>query len=735
MWISSFIRAETRMAGAQEGQNRRAVTVADAIEMTRLGGLGYSWIPDHVAQFSPDRSKFVVILRKGKLEENTNEYSILMWLTGQVFDSSRPRVLLTMTSSSNREAIKDVTWLPDNETLIFLGEQPGELQQLYSFDVTTDSLRRIASHDTNILSYSISSHGDQIAYTAEEPLTNILNTSDEHTGFAVSDESLPDLILNQAGGSRSRHHKLFYARTSSGQFRAIDLPFDFDDEAPILSPNGRYIAIAAKAPVVPAWWKEYSDPIVHNLAAQYLMRGQESALERYIVIDTRTGDHRVLLNTPLPPHGAEELQWSPDSQYAAISGVYLPLDTSEGNERAVRRERLFSVAIDVTTGALSTVSGEDLKLVAWDSRSQDLIFQPRSEGAGREPVTKIIYRRKGGQWSKEQLSGHVEPLTVTLEQDMNHPPRVYAVDTTNNRRALLVDLNPQFDKLNFARVEEVTWAASDGHLVTGGLYYPIDYKPGEKYPLVIQTHGWSPKAFWVDGPFTTAFAAQPLAAKNIAVLQMDEDYPSMLTANELPREMASIEGAIDYLSKRGLIDPQRVGLIAFSRTCFHVKYFLTHSRYHVAAASVSDGLDGGYFQYIAFSNANASVASSSEAVIGGPPFGVTLKQWLEISPSFSIDKVQTPLRIVAPGPAALIGEWEWFVGLSRLGRPVELIYMQEGDHILQKPYDRMLSQEGNVEWFAFWLKGERGGTNDDQYSRWLKLRDKAESASARSLVH
>jgi hypothetical protein len=62
-------------------QENRAVTVEDAIEMTRLadpGYLGGGGSAGRVAIFSPDKSRFAVVLRKG---HNSNEYSLILWQT------------------------------------------------------------------------------------------------------------------------------------------------------------------------------------------------------------------------------------------------------------------------------------------------------------------------------------------------------------------------------------------------------------------------------------------------------------------------------------------------------------------------------------------------------------------------------------------------------------------------------------------------------------------------------
>ena len=72
----------------------------------------------------------------------------------------------------------------------------------------------------------------------------------------------------------------------------------------------------------------------------------------------------------------------------------------------------------------------------------------------------------------------------------------------------------------------------------------------------------------------------------------------------------------------------------------------------------------------------------------------------------------------------ILSEWEWFAGLSRLGKPVDLIYLPDGSHILVKPWERMVSQQGAVDWFRFWLKGEEDldPAKAEQYTRWRELR-------------
>jgi hypothetical protein len=165
------------------------------------------------------------------------------------------------------------------------------------------------------------------------------------------------------------------------------------------------------------------------------------------------------------------------------------------------------------------------------------------------------------------------------------------------------------------------------------------------------------------------------------------------------------------------------GLIGWSRTCYHVEYTLTHSQYHFAAATVIDGVDGGYFQYIAFGN-TATSSLYYDQWNGGSPFGRGLGAWLKNAPGFNLDKVHAPVRIEAVDPTSVLMQFEWLTGLMRQGKPVEMVYIPGAAHIMERPWDRMISQQGNVDWFSFWLNGHEDSdpAKAEQYARWRELR-------------
>ncbi len=724
---------------AEVSASKRPVTVADFIHMNRLANPNYlagAWAKPRVAEFSPDGRRFVIVLRKGNLEDNTNEYSLLLFHTTKVFLGSAPESLLTLASSSNRPAIQDVTWL-DNDTIAFLGERPGEHQQLFTFLCRTKELKFLTRHSTNVAAYSLAKLGGAFAFVAETPRKKAWTEKERRDGILVTTQWIFDLI---AGENRERleDNELFVKEPSSGVVKRVQLHAPLATYGSIrLSPNGRYLLVMTLGRNVPEEWGDYTDADLRKQLSTKLPNGVLPFVMQYTLVDTQSGENHPLIEAPLGTWGTEAA-WSPDSRSVIVTDTYLPLTGISAPERTARLASTYVVEVRVPSRENVKFPTGDLRLIRWDASSDKAIFQKgRMNAVLGKDVPKVAYQAENGVWKESDVSLEAEePIEVHLEEDLNTPPRILVRDPKAEKRSLLLDLNPQFGGLSLAHVEHVRWKGTDGHEVDGGLYLPPDYVPGKKYPLILQTHGFNPKRFWMDGPWTTAFAAQAFASKGFVVLQVN-DWPDIdqwpkisVTEAEGPYQRAAFEGAIEYLDSRGLIDRSRVGIIGFSRSCFYLKFSLTHSQYPFAAAAVTDGVDAGYVQYMLQANRYSTL--ESDRMNGAPPFGEGLSSWLRLSPGFNLHKVQTPIRLEALGPASVLFEWEWFAGLSRLGKPVELIFQPGADHIIEKPWERLVSQQGNVDWFSFWLKGEEDPdpAKKEQYKRWRELRKLHEANQA-----
>jgi hypothetical protein len=677
-----------------------------------------------VGLFSPHKTKFLVIVKRGNIKLNTVDYSILLFQSRNVFAASKPRVLVTMSSSSNRDAVKNVRWLDDN-TLVFLGETRSALPQVYKLDTRTGKTEQLTHHPTPVLAYDISHDARTLVY--EAITTSRVDPQDiERHGIVITTQEPSDLLPCEDHSDSDSAARALFVQTKNHTPQRIESRDFFDENLPLaLSPDGRYALVVVRVSHAPKNWADYENELLHSAVAEQ-RPGTWSNVAEYMVLDTHNLGLKALTNAPID-WATYGIVWKNDSRSLALSGAYLSLDTGDLRERERRTRHSFVVEVRFPSRTIVEISDEPLRITRWEN-SGKILLQAASH---YNNVPTAAYQKTASKWSPvavndEDIRSH-DPFELRLEEDMNTPPRIFIRQATGSRKALLLDLNPQFAGLEFGTVEAVTWKATDGHEVAGGLYLPPDYTPGKRYPLVIQTHGFRKDRFWIDGPWSSAFAAQPLAAQGIVVLQVgssvdpSDDSRFAGSPQEARRQMAAYEGAIDYLDARGLIDRELVGIIGFSRTVFYVEYALTHSRYRFRAASLADGFDGGYMNYILWPTADYV------EVNGGPPVGSALRMWLENSPGFNLDKVTAAVHLEYYGRGYFLGGWQWFSGLRLLHKPVDFVWLPDGYHMLVKPWDRLVSQQTTVDWFDFWLKGARDPDprKRDQYDRWARLRDSA----------
>ena len=729
------VGAET-LAKPDSAPGKRPVTVADSIQMTRLGDpqiTNGGSAKGHVANFSPDGKHFIILLRKGNLETNTNDYSLILFETDEAFRSPPPQVLVSMSSSSNRPAIQNVVWMDDNDTILFLGEHPGETTQLYLYKCSSRQLQKLTDHATNLASFAVGKQGE-IVFAAQKAEMLLANEESARHGIIVSTQLLSDLVTGKqgVGGSEGdEEYILFAIKAGSDSETRITTEGRVGWYSQMaLSPDGLHLVIQTEATRIPDAWKEYEDELKPSSAASYAP-GARTLIPQYELVDLHSGVGHLLVDAPIPLYGTSEMAWAPDSQSVVLADMYLPLTMDDTGERDRRKSHPFLVEVNVSTRNVVKISDADLKLLGWDAKTGEIVCDVGRNDSFNEKPTPKAYFRKGsdGIWTRlsmPQIPVKAEQslLQIVVKEDMNQPPRVLAVSSVGASPSLLLDLNPQFQGLAFSRVEEITFKPSSYHEIKAGLYWPVDYISSQKYPLVIQTHGWVSERFWIDGPFTTGNAAQVLAGKGFFVLQLPDLEFTDPTPQELVAVMAMFDGAIDYLDRKQLIDRDGIGISGFSHTFWHVTYAITRPNNRFAAAAIADGNDYDYFQYMVMSNHLQSMSATIDRVNGAPPYGKGLLKWIEPSPAFNMDKIKTPLRIQTLYPMSLLYDWHWFVGLSTLGKPVEMNYLPDGVHILEKPWDRMVSQQGNVDWFCFWLKGEEDPdpAKAEQYKRWHNLR-------------
>ncbi|MBS0418026.1 MAG: hypothetical protein JSR66_09955 [Proteobacteria bacterium] len=755
----------------------RALTVTESINTTRIMVgppkftydpiAGYARVFENV-EISPKGDRYALMLISGDLERNGNWISIIAG-TRRSLASAGPRTVLKLFTNALGEGgggsrgagdlllptNNPLRWLPNGrEVALFWPGRDGR-RQVLAVDVLTGRSRYLTESSTDVLEYTVADDG-ALFFAARTPITETLDETAEKRGFVVQNvDALGLLRGNFAGASAydSEYNNLRFVQRAGSRspelLRSAGSPIDrflpIDRRVPSLFSPANHKVIYARTPdAVPPSWDVYIDKFT-KLAIQSLRQGDDiygRQVQQLFVADVRTSTTHPLWNAPLMwfpdvQYGKPvNLIWSQDESRVLVFPTFLP--PSEPEEAGRRGEAC--AIVDVETGRFEVIrlppKMEGVPIAAAKWRGSEYVELHTVSGSD------LILQKSHGKWVGSTTEERARPsklrggIAIRIEQDINTPPKLVATDPRTGSRRVLLDINPALESsFTLGRVEPSHWFDSGGQRWSGRLYYPVHYVDGKRFALVIQTHGsagvheFSLNGLGADsgepglGPGISTYAAQPLANRDLFVLQMrDEDF-AVGAQNEADLYADAYESAVKSLHLRGLVDSARVGLSGYSRTGWHVEYALTHSKFPYAAALCSDNIDAGYMQWML-------IPGYGEVENGVAPFKEGLEKWILRAPAFNAENVTTPLRLQVEGGKHLIlfSGWEMYVRLRRLNRPVEMVVIPDidhGSHEIQNPEQLRFSQEGAVDWFDFWLNGHEDATAEkhDQYARWERLRE------------
>ena len=726
----------TLVSGPINALALRPITVEDCVRTRRIV------YPE--VRLSRDGSEVAYVVKAPNLATNHNDYQLY------VRDLHAPNTRQNGRMVLQADRISGIRWL-DSGRLMVLAETGSASKEsrddrLSIIDVATGTVEGL-DLPGKIQEYSADADGSEIVFSvpADVALPPEKEKVREERGFPIAfgdgmEQSPPGLpedeifLATKTGAGKFDLKRLEYS-PSAGAPRE---PFLGNVSGLDLSPDGKYLLLRYSPDSLPPGWE--GEPYFEYLKG----RGTRSYSCVLGLYEIDTGALRVAFNFP---GSLLETRWSDDSRsYSIVSPP--PFGTDESKllaarwrgtpemDQMVRFEHLY-VADAQDQKAAKVVDREDT------NRSGDVpLYWKRDDGpmlARTDAHTLAWMVHDNGQWkptvtvSLPDNQGFFSSLesdgnsVVGVYQTTMTPPNLFLLDLKTGKWTLLTDLNPEYREIELGQVEPISWTNRYGSRCAGFLITPVGYIPGKRYPMILLSAPVR-ELFISDAAYTTAYAPQSLANAGFVVVISQYPLDNRIPRGRFPGEMsaaynwmAMVESAVDLLARRGMADPENVGIAGFSRTSWLTDFTLTHSRYHFTAASSADS--GIYTYEMYFRSNSRDLVTGSETQVGGPPYGKTLQDWLRYAPPFNAERVRAAILMEYNGTAE--HGFEFFTALGRLGKPVEFYRYPNGSHPLDTPFERVASLERNVEWFRFWMQGWEGKAPDydtRQYDRWRALR-------------
>ncbi len=695
------------VASSLTAQTRRAMTAADTLRIAAVSD----------AQISPDGGRVVYTVSTTE----GNETRSTLWIVPTTSSTQTPAPKSAPLLPAGWNATNP-RWSPDNGSIAFLATHDNQsgiwilsLPKNYGQSAGDGTPRFIAPvRSTNFFityageTFAWSPDSRRIAYISASEDTSDVNDAGNSAARKeqnTDDPRVIDRIQYKSRTSFSDHARTHVWITNVEQPNPRQLTNGaYYDHAVTFSPRGDEIAYLSN---------HESDPDAVNNSDIFAVN-----------TDGRT---RQITNTK----GCEyEPTWSPDGKLIAYTATKRPVTTID------------SIAEDAHVWLIEASGGTGRELTAaqdrrarsprWSSNSQTVFYLAGDRGqtllygvglgAGRVPraiVSSTSNNSRNDSATMAQVrslqigglsvsSRPVPEFAFTLS-DALHPAEVWtgiAFGPFPRLEKRIGFHNDNFVRsLAFTEPEEINFKSFDGTPVQGWLMKPLDFKEGQRYPLILSVHGGPHGAYGYS--FNPAF--QVYAARGYAVLYLNPrgstGYGQKFSDGTIGEwgggDYQDLMRGVDEVTRtRAWIDPNRLGVTGGSYGGFMTNWIITQTprfRAAVSSASVSN--------LVSF-YATSVYQDLIHAEFNGFPWDnyETLWRW---SPIRYVKQAQTPTLFLhgeQDNDVHITQAEEMYMALRRRSVETELVrYPREG-HGLREPRHRVDALQRTLNWFDKYLK-------------------------------
>ncbi|WP_454798426.1 Atxe2 family lasso peptide isopeptidase [Novosphingobium lindaniclasticum] len=300
-----------------------------------------------------------------------------------------------------------------------------------------------------------------------------------------------------------------------------------------------------------------------------------------------------------------------------------------------------------------------------------------------------------------------------MEETSLQPRRLVRFDRTLRRKSVVFDPNSHFGQLRLSQVQRLFWRNSFGIETFGDLVYPLGYKHGARYPLIVVQY--TSRGF-LRGGTGDEFPIQAFAANDYFVLSLQrpdalvladdartsEEADARLLDGFRDREsvLSSIEVILNQLITEGLVDRQHVGITGLSDGSSTVQFAAVNSS--LFAAGSASGCCWERSQDFLLNEGIADHFARS-----GWPRATEAQGdfWRRISLAQNARTARFPL-LLQMADDEYLGALESVTALRQAGHPIDMYVFPGEHHVKWQPAHKLAAYERNLAWFDFWLRGK-----------------------------
>ena len=632
------------------GQERRAMTTDDGLDMVQVGG----------AMISPDGSW--VLFSKSELNWEENERETTWWRVSA--EGGEPYRYIGDDGGGNFQ------FSPDGRRLAFTRSVDDE-SQLFLLPTTGGEAVQLSEHETSIGSYAWSEDGSKIIFVATEPRTD----EEEEAREAGYDAIFVDEGPN--GQQSGNWNNLWLIEVESGAERRLT---DTDHRIGSFSvaPNGDRILFTSR---------------IEN-------RRNQQNLSEIQLLEVEAGTIRQLTDNSAPEG---RLSWAPDGRSFAYTA------RTDG-EWELLLDKIW--VMDPDGGGRRIVSGAfdgNIGNFVWAPDASEILFSGLHGtnnnlyriNLGSDSVEQIT--SSAGSLAPSSFSRDRAKMAYVF-QDFDTPADIWVGPTDGTGAVQLTDVNPTItDELVLGQGEVIRWESRDGTEIEGILMLPAEYQSGV-LPLLLHIHGGP------AGVFRNSFSASNHVWAGLGYAQLfpnvrgSSGYDDDLLRGNL-RDIGSgdyedLMTGVDELISRGIADPDKLGLRGWSYGGILGGWTITQTD-RFKGASVGAMVSDWTSEYGPGFNHDVRLW-----YIGGTPWDNT-DEWRERSALTHVANVTTPTLVLHgindrtdTEPQSMM----FFQALKDQGKITRYIRFPREPHGFQEPRHQRTRDVEEIRWIQKYVR-------------------------------
>ena len=306
---------------------------------------------------------------------------------------------------------------------------------------------------------------------------------------------------------------------------------------------------------------------------------------------------------------------------------------------------------------------------------------------------------------------NTDDVIYTMETFQQYPDIHYST-LAFKKSVQLTHGDKQQEGFIWGTAELVSWISLDGRPLEGVVYKPANFDPNKKYPMMVNFYERNSETLYnyrMPEPHRSTIDYHLYNSNEYVIFNPDiryvDGYPGESCYN-------CLMPGITMMIAKGYINEKGIGAQGHSWGGYQVAYLATRTNLFSAIESGAPVVN--MFSAYGGIRCCSGMARSfqyehTQSRLGATPWSSPLR-YLENSPLFTMDKVQTPILIMhndADGHVPWYQGIEYFVAMKRLGKPCWLLNYTGEPHWPMHMANRIDFQRRMFQFFNHYLKNQK----------------------------